>query len=78
MADESAAGLSADRCRSNLEKRLEQTEELVEKLRSLLGRATDALEEYHALDGTKHEDAPCDVCPPIVELRMETAQGIRP
>jgi len=58
-----------------LEKRLEQTEELVEKLRSLLSRATDALEKYHAADGWNHEDATCDICPLIFELRRETERG---
>jgi recombinational DNA repair protein (RecF pathway) len=58
-----------------LEKRLEQTEELVETLRSLLTRATDALEKYHAGHGGKHNDAPCDICPLLLELRRETARG---
>jgi len=58
-----------------LEKRLGQTEDLVEKLQAFLVRATDVLEEYHAADGWRHDDAPCDVCPLILEIRRETARG---
>jgi hypothetical protein len=61
-----------------LEKRLEQTEERVEELQSLLTRATEALEECHAASGWNHEDAPCDICPLILELRKEAAKWSYP
>jgi hypothetical protein len=57
-----------------LEKRLEHTEERVEELQTLLKRATEALEECHGAGGWNHEDAPCDICPLILELRKEAAK----
>jgi hypothetical protein len=58
-----------------VEKRLAQTEDLLEELQDLLVRTGDALERLHAAG---HEDAACDICALKRELLKETARGGSP
>jgi hypothetical protein len=59
-----------------IEKRLELTENRLEQIESLLARATNALEECHASDGWNHDDAPCDICPLILELQRVVGKSL--